>query len=323
MKQAYSLVTRAYPEKYLKWIDKLLYNAGETSDLEYWLGTNTIFSILAWLALTILPWTMYGAFSSLYFLLGLASALLILGSTHLILYLKVEDRISRIEDVIPDMLQLVSSNLRSGMTPYQALNISARPEFGPLAEEIEHVTKKGLSTASFTNLLIEMNEHIQSNLLERVTKMFSSAIKSGGKLANLLEDMANDLTQTKKLKQELITTTKSYTAFILFTIIIGTPLLLAISVHFIELIGELQITTPQSAGFGLDFLAGGLTITSEFLTNVSLIMLIITSVLTSMLLGVIKEGKEVYGLRYSPVLIGGTLISFYVAKYLIGTFFTF
>lgn len=321
MNQAYKFVTKMYPHNYLNWIEKLLIQAGEKSNIEYWLGTNTILSLLIWIALTILSWTMYGTFKPIYFFLGLGIALLIIGTMHLILYLKIEDRIRRIENVIPDMLQLVSSNLRAGMTPYQSLSISARPEFGPLAEEIEHIIKKGLTTASFTDLLLEMSEHIKSNLLERVTKMFSSAIRSGGKLAQLLEEIANDLSQTKTLKQELITTTKSYTTFILFTIIIGTPLLFAISIHFIEIISDLQATTPMSSGFGLEFLAGGLTITPEFLTLISLIMLVITSILTSILLGVIQEGKELYGLRYSPLIIGSTLTSFYIAKYLINLFF--
>ncbi len=321
MKQAYNFLTRAYPKQYQNWINDLLYHAGEESDLEYWLGTNTLFCLLVWLALTILPWSIYGYFSLFYFLLGLAAVLLIFGTAHLVLYLKVEDRIQRIENVIPDMLHLVASNLRSGLTPYQAFSISARPEFGPLSEEIEFVTKQGMSTASFTDLLIQMSKHIKSNLLERVTKMFSSAIKSGGKLAQLLEDMANDLAQTKALKQELITTTRTYTTFILFTIIIGTPLLLAISIHFIELVSGLQATTPQGAGFGLDFLGGGLSITPEFLTTISLILLIVTSILTSALLGVIQEGKELYGLRYSPILIIGTLSTFFIARYVIGLWF--
>ncbi len=300
----------------------MLNKAGETSDVQYWLGANTLFSLLTWLAITILPWSLYGYFSSLYLLAGLGIGLLILSTVHLILYLKVEDRIKRIEEVIPDMLQLIASNLRAGMTPYQALNVSARPEFGPLSEEMKIVVKRSQGTESFPELLLRMTENIRSDMLDRVVKMFSSAIHSGGKLAQLLEDIALDISQTKELKEELMTTTKTYTTFIMFTIIIGTPLLLAISIHFIELIANIQTKAPAAVGFGMQFLSGGVMMTPEFLTTISLILLIVTSILTSMLIGVIKEGKELYGLRYSPVLIIGTLMTFFIARYIVGSIFT-
>ena len=55
--------------------------------------------------------------------------------------LKESARIKKIEDVFPDFLQLVSSNLRAGMTIDRSILISSRKEFAPLDEEILKVGK--------------------------------------------------------------------------------------------------------------------------------------------------------------------------------------
>lgn len=317
----YKFVANLYPKKAQIYLGKLLKSAGDNSPLEYWLGSYTLFSVLVGFAVFISSWTIYGYLDIYYLLIGLTVSLLIMFFVLIVIFLKFEDRIARIDEVVPDMLMLVASNLNSGLTPYQALNVSARPEFGPLAEEIKVVVKKSHGTESFTDLLLRMTDNIKSESLDRVIKMFSSAIRAGGKLAQLLEDIATDISATKVLKDELVTTTKTYTTFILFTIIIGSPLLLGISIHFITLVADLQTTSSNNVGFGLDFLAGGLTITPEYLTTVSIIMLIITSFLTASLLGVIKEGNEIYGLRYAPLLLTGTLTTFFIVRYVIGAFF--
>ena len=49
-------------------------------------------------------------------------------------------------------------------------------------------------------------------------------------------------------------------------------------------------------------------------------MLFITSLLASMLMGVIAEGKEKYGLKYAPLVITGSLIVFVISQYIISGF---
>src|SRR3989344_5515625 len=46
------------------------------------------------------------------------------------------------EKVLPDALQLMASNLKAGMTVDRALLFSARPEFGPLQDELNIVGKE-------------------------------------------------------------------------------------------------------------------------------------------------------------------------------------
>ena len=67
----------------------------------------------------------------------------------MIVYYKQKDRTERIEQALPDMLQLIASNLRAGMTPYHAMKLASRDEFGPLKEEMDYATTKALGIENF------------------------------------------------------------------------------------------------------------------------------------------------------------------------------
>lgn len=313
---------RIFPNSYRNNLAKLLVYGGEKRDVDYWLGSGTVLALLMMFKIILIPWVVFGAFQRLYFIIGVIMFLFIEFLVYLVAYFKAEDRTARIERALPDALQLIAANLKAGMTPYKAIKLSARREFGPLAEEIDYATSHALGTESFETTLLRISERTNSETLDRALKLFTSAMKSGAHLAKLLEDLGNDISQTRELKNELITSTKTYTAFILFTIMVGTPLLLAISIHFVTIVSAMQEKSNISnVGFGLEFLAGKVVITPDFLTKMSLAMLVLTSLLASMLLGVIKEGKEKQGLRYAPMLIIGCLCVFYVSKYIIGNVF--
>src|SRR3989338_24455 len=313
---------RIFPNSYRNNLAKLLVYGGEKRDVDYWLGSGTVLALLMMFKIILIPWVVFGAFQRLYFIIGVIMFLFIEFLVYLVAYFKAEDRTARIERALPDALQLIAANLKAGMTPYKAIKLSARREFGPLAEEIDYATSHALGTESFETTLLRISERTNSETLDRALKLFTSAMKSGAHLAKLLEDLGNDISQTRELKNELITSTKTYTAFILFTIMVGTPLLLAISIHFVTIVSAMQEKSNISnVGFGLEFLAGKVVISPDFLTKVSIAMLVITSLLASMLLGVIKEGKEKQGLRYAPMLIIGCLTMFYVSKYIIGNVF--
>jgi hypothetical protein len=201
--------------------------------------------------------------------------------------------------------------------------LSARREFGPLSEEIKDATNKALGIDSFSDTLLKMQERIKSVMLIRVLKLEASALKTGGNFSGLLNELAEDIRETQALRKDLVTKTRTYTAFILFTILFGTPLLLAISVHFVKLIsGFSAIMGPtETAGFDLGMLGGGISLDPSFLIALSYVMLILTTLLASILMGIIQKGKATSGLRLAPLLIFVALLIFAASRYLIDSFF--
>ncbi len=315
----YLVLSRLMPSFYKRKVEKLVPLSGEAMSAEYWLGSSTLLALLIGIAITLVPFALEGKLGFVYAIIGAAAFLLIEIITYVILLLKVEDRKTRIENALPDVLIMVSANLKAGMDPFQALKTAGQRELGPLKEEIESATAKSMGTTSFSEALLSISKNVNSDILERSMKLIAAAIKSGGHMAKLLEDLAKDISEVKKLKKEIDTNTKTYTLFIFFIIIFAAPLLMAISIQFLNIIVSIQgkANLSQAASTGVGFLIGEITITESFMTNASLVMLVVSSILSSMLIGVISAGKEEVGLRYSPIIMLLSIIVFYIARLLV------
>jgi pilus assembly protein TadC len=319
----YIAFSKLVPLTYRSHLKELIVYSGERINYETYTGAATLLSLLGAAIVIMIPYSLFLEKDKIFFIISAPLVFLLLEATaYMMIYFKVEDRSRRVDDVLPDFLQLVSSNIKAGMSPFEALKASSRKEFGPLKEEIEHATSKSLGTESFSDILRAISKKIKSEVLERAIELFTTALSSGGHLAKLLSELASDIEETRSLKKELVTSTKQYIAFIFFTIIIGTPMLLSISIQFIDIITALQAKIGDStAGFGMNFLAGDIAITSDFMMKMSVFILVVISFLASILLGVILEGKPKYGFRYAPVIIAGTLIVFVIIRYFISNFF--
>jgi pilus assembly protein TadC len=329
--RVYTTLARFVPGGYRKYLEKMLVYAGEKRSVNFWIGSSSILAFLVFI-IAVLSGSIFLpaqqavigdvvplGFPFMYVILALAVFMAVQFFVYVVIYFKVVDRTKRVEESLPDALQLMSANLRAGMTPFQAMKLAARKEFGPLKEEIEYATAKALGTESFAGALLGMARRVKSPLLDRTMKLFTTSMKSGGHLAQLLEDLANDIAETRTLKKEFITNTRMYSMLIIFMVTIGAPLLFAVSIHFVKIISGMQAEAGTAqAGFELSFLAGELVLSPEFLVVLAVITIIITAVLASMLMGVIAEGKSKYGLKYAPFVVTGALLAFAAAQYLIG-----
>lgn len=319
MNRVYLGFSKFFPKPYRMGMRQSFIYAGDKGNPDFYLGSSALLSLVCFIMIILIPYGSFTKFQLRYFVIGIAAVALIQLTYYFIVLFRVSDRTERIEKVLPDALQLISSNLKAGMTPYQALKMSARKEFGPLSEEINTATALSMGTQSFSEALGNISKNVKSEILDRSIKLFTTAMKSGGHLATLLQELSKEISKTRALKRELVTNTKTYAMFIMFTVIIGSPLLMVVSIHFLAIVSSLQASTgTSSSGFGLDFLAGDIAITPGFLTIVAYFMLAITSVLSCMLLGVIKEGKLNYGIRYAPVVLLGSFTVFFVVRYFIG-----
>ena len=220
----------------------------------------------------------------------------------------IDGRKKMVESILPDFLYLVGNNLKSGMSPFYAFRSAVRPEFGPLSEEIKIATQKSLGVESFSDALREIGQRIDSKVLNDTTKFFAQALRSGGHLAQLIETTASDIKQTNRLKTELVTSTRMYTMFILFVVIIASPMLLAVSVQFLNILGSIQSQTSTLGGTdasvagGPQFASGGISITPEFMTMVSYGIVVINSFLASIFIGLLGGGRIRDGLKYAPIM---------------------
>jgi Flp pilus assembly protein TadB len=321
-KRFYISFAKIFPQSYRNFTSQLLIRGGEKNlSSDDWLGSANLLALLGLLAFTIAPLSLFREFSLKFLFYGISFGILVHFLSFIILYLKMEDRKERIEAALPDLLQLTASNIKSGMTPFKALRFSAKEEFGPLKEEIEYISSKTMGAVNFSEVLLGINKRVSSDILERTLRLFSNALKTGGHLAQLLEDIAKDIIETRTLKKELVTSTRAYTMFILFMVILGAPLLLSIALAFLDNIIALQ---PETNTTGEEFGVGGIiesvNIDPSFMLQISIIMLVINSVLASVLMGVIKEGSIFYGFRYSIFITIASITAFFIFNFLTSGF---
>ncbi len=315
LKPVYRLLAKALPGGTAAFFQKKLLQAGITEDAEDWAGsvillaleTGVIGYLFAWIALRITQAELLAAAS-------VASFLLVAIAAYMLLFMQIEDRKKRLEESLPVMLRLVAANLRAGMTPMFALRSSARPEFGPVAEEIRFATAKALGTESFSAALSAMADRFDSDVFGHVVALFNSGAKSGGNLAKLLENASDDMRASQEMKTDLETSSRMYLVFIAFVVIIGTPLLFSISMQFTDFVSRL-IEQQQSQGFntGQEALLQ-LPFSKNFLNNAAIATLSVNALLAAGLVGAIREGKWLSGAKYAPLILAASLAAFFAIR---------
>lgn len=334
--------------------------------------------------------------ASTYFILGweipmvVIAAVVSFGLVWVVVYsivnLMADKRTDEVEGALPDVLQIVSANISAGMTPYNALWVSARKEFGALAEEIKIAQKETLGGKPFTDALMDMSHRVRSNVLQRTIRLLIQGMKAGGGLPHILQGIGADIRQMRLLQKEMAANTMSYLLFILFGMMIGAPLLFSVSIQFVDVINKFQpedvavdvsVAGPGmggTQGFDMLSLGGGgcpkdfdgdgipdlwekehglngkntsdawsldpetgepyiksyeqvapplpaSCITPGYLTGFAMIALFGISFFGSLLLGLIKDGKQSAGVKIMPLLIPGTIGMFFLMNLGMSIFF--
>jgi hypothetical protein len=227
-----------------------------------------------------------------------------------------------VDEALPDALQLMSSNIRAGLTTDKALLMAARPEFGPLEEEIRRIGKETMAGKNLVDSLQKTNEHIKSKDLERTIELIVYSITSGGQLADLLDQTADDIRDQQMLRKEIAASVLMYVIFIFIAITIGAPTLFALSSFLVQMLTEnMSMIAEQmpsdfgAAGAALPISINESSIGPEFILTFSLLSLIASCFFGSMVIGLILKGEEKEGLKFLPIMAVVALCIFYIAKY--------
>jgi hypothetical protein len=319
MERAFYLGSRVFPAAVRQRTDVLLRYCGSNMTSEVWLGRAVVISAFAFLSAAMIFYytveNMSRALIALFFAITVYHL-----AAYMLLYFKADSRGRAVEKVLPNLLQLIAANLNSGMTPFQAVKESSRMEFGILKDEIDKTIGLSMGTMPFHDALLDMTTRVRSQMFKNVIELFVEGMRTGGPLANLLNDIARDILENLDLRREIITRSKSYILFIGIIVVFGTPLLSAVSIHFMRtlagIIEDVSVDVPeiQNVG-GITF--GQLTLTPEFLTQVAVVNITITALIASWLLAIISEGKNKYMIKYAIFLIPLSLTMFYSLEYLI------
>lgn len=231
-------------------------------------------------------------------------------------------RIRKMEEVFPDFIELVASNLRAGMTIDKALLLSARKEFAPLDVEIEALGKEILTGKDITTALYDLSNRINSDKIRKTISIITTGIVSGGNLSILLEETAANMRQRLFVEKRAASNVLMYVIFIVFAISIGTPVLFGLSSVLVDVLTNILSNIPAiETKANVPLTLTSIHISTTFIWYYSLVFIIMTDILASFILGLVSKGEEREGMKYLAPLIAISTGTFIAVRFILGNYF--
>ncbi len=251
-------------------------------------------------------------------LVGVGMLVIVFAFPYLLFSILAEKRRRTIEQVLPDALLLISANIESGLTVDKAFLVSARDEFGPLAEADRLAAMKVVGGTPVEEALTELADSTNSELFEETLKLLVDGISSGGKVSSLLESSAEDIRASLQLRQEIATNVRMYSMFIMIAAVVGSPLLFGVSTYLTETTAQLWATAdvasvPAQGVISLE----QPEIDVGFFRMFAVAAIAISNVFAALLISEIKNGTMKDGLKKIPIFVTVSIAAFYAGLHVI------
>ena len=302
-----------------------LYNIPYTNHLLF-ITTKTIFDVGKTFGISIDLTTISGQTTFVGVMLAIDTIisfilgpLIIFLSIYTIIMLRIDSRRQKVEEVLPDFLLLASANVRAGMPIDQALWYAAKPEFGTLALEVELVARRVFAGQPFDQAIDLLAIRLESRSVHRAVALIKQGIASGGEIANILEKTGEEARKMHMVRKEISTSLLMYIIFIVFAAAVATPFLFSVShqllINLEGIVAKLPSTDMSSigggniqsygglAGLSTMFHFGQMPITSDQFLFFAIFAIFATSILSSLIIGVIRFGSKIRGVRYIPFML--------------------
>jgi hypothetical protein len=240
--------------------------------------------------------------------------------------LTASSRLKKIETMFPDVIQLMASNLRAGMTVDKAFLLAARPEFHPLDEEIMKAGREITTGKDIAYALVNMSERIGSEKISKTTMLILSGLKAGGNMSTLLEQTASNMREKEFMEKRAASSVLMYVIFIFFAVGVGGPVLFGLSSVLVEIIINLVRNMPTvNSSMNLPFTFRDIGLSADFVKYFALIFLLTTDLISSAVIGLVNKGEEKEGLKFFLPLAAASVGIFFairivLLKFLAGTF---
>jgi Flp pilus assembly protein TadB len=268
--------------------------------------------------------------SAIAFIIGIFCGLLLAWG---VLVVMADRKTKDLEENLPDTLLLIASNVRAGETIDWAITSALKHSYGPIRTEFDKVARDLASGRSIDDAFNNLAERNRSAILRNVVDLMLFGMQSGGNMSDLLTDISFEIRMTQTLQKEVESQVAVYRAFFIIIILFIAPVLLAISTNFLKVtkaFGERlseDLSSMSSSPIGMQsglvsqllvkIQQGGIggQISVQDMVIFSYALCILSSIVASLLLGVISRGEARAGVRYIPVfIIVSALVYYYSDK---------
>lgn len=259
-----------------------------------------------------------------WFVVQLFFVILFILLIYFYLDLKIYVRTKKMEEQFPDFLQVLSANLKGGMTFERAIWGAIKPRFGVLGSEMAKASKKVMTGYDISKALTELSEKYDSLMLKRTVDLMVSEVESGGNVAELIDRIVDNLKETKSLKDEMVASALAYVIFISVIVVVISPLLFALSFNLLKVLinfmNRLSFTTQSVSA--LPFVFSKVSVNVEDFRKFSIIALFVISFFSSLIVAIVEKGDIKGGVKYIPIYTFGSIGFYYLFMGVLGSVFT-
>ena len=235
--------------------------------------------------------------------------------------LRIYHRTRAMEEQLPDFLEVLSANLKGGMTFERALWGAIKPSFRVLSSEMARTSKKVMTGYDLSKALIELADGYDSLMLKRTVDLIISEVESGGNVADLIDRLVENLKETKELKDEMAASAIAYVIFISIIVVVISPLLFALSFHLLRVlvgfVNKLSVTTQNVRS--LPFVFSKVSVNIEDFRRFSMLALFVISLFSSLIVAIVEKGKIKAGIKYIPIYVIGAAGLYFVFMKVLGS----
>ncbi len=153
-------------------------------------------------------------------------------------YMIGERRLREFEENLPDALRQIATTLKSGGTFEMALREVAASGLGVTSQEFSVLLRDMEAGITFDGALERMAMRVPSDTLRRVVTIIRDAVKAGGGLADVLEDVSEDARELLRIKKERETKTGMQSMFITVASTILGPFIFGAAVGLMGFMGK-------------------------------------------------------------------------------------
>jgi flagellar protein FlaJ len=230
--------------------------------------------------------------------------------------LQASARIKKMEQVFPDVISLMASNLRSGVTIDRAFLLSARPEFDPLDKEILKTGKEIATGKDILYALKTMSQRIDSEKISKVLLLIISGLKAGGNISDLLEETSRNMKEKEIIEKKASSSILMYVIFIFFAVGVGAPILFGLGSVLAEIIINLAARMPDLSATQMDlpFTFNQIAISKNFIVYFAVTFIIVSDLISCLIIGLVNKGNSKSGLKLFIPLLVLSLTIFTVVK---------
>jgi flagellar protein FlaJ len=228
-------------------------------------------------------------------------------------YLLAMKRVNAIEDALPDALKQLADTLKAGGTYEYALREISTAEYGPLSQEIGDVLRKMEEGENLEDSLSGFARNVDSMLVRRTVAIINDAIKAGAGLADILDEIADDVRAMHRIGRERISGTMLQVIFIVAAGSFVAPAIMGMSTTVVEML------IASSAGLVKNkFELVAAISAKESIVTLMQIYLIIEVVASGAMIALTREGKISKSLIYIPILLLIAFVCYYTALFASG-----